>query len=169
MGHGAKGSEPVSLLDLKTSRLRTVPWQELTAEELSELFAPKVVRWLPAGFQAAASSGEKSAFLKALSRSADVAALRNVADRCVGLIILSVPEEGGSIRNMGYLFAETAWGLGLASELIGGLQAHLRGSGVTLSGGVMRQNAASARVLEKAGFTPESAGDEIKYSWFSGS
>ncbi|NSY37605.1 GNAT family N-acetyltransferase [Leisingera sp. ANG59] len=158
----------MSLLDLETGRLRAAPWQDLTAAELADLFAPEVVQWLPAGFQAQGSDESRRDFLAAVSQQAEVAALCNTAGKGVGLIILSFPEEGGSIRNLGYLFAEIAWGQGLASELISGLQAHFRGSGVTLSGGVMQENAASAWVLQKAGFTPEPAGAETVYSWFSG-
>lgn len=53
----------------------------------------------------------------------------------------------------------------LASELISGLQAHFSGSGICLSGGVLLENAASARVLEKAGFTPQPSAGEMVYSW----
>lgn len=155
----------MSLLDLQTSRLQAAPWQGLAEAELAGLFAPKVVQWLPAGFQTPEDGGARRAFLEAVSQQAEVIALRNAAGQGIGLVILSHPEEGGSTRNLGYLFAGSAWGQGLASELIAGLQAHFRGSGVTLSGGVMQENGASARVLEKAGFTPEHSGAEIVYSW----
>lgn len=158
----------MSLLDLKTKRLRAASWHDLTALELEELFAPKVVQWLPDGFQTAQDHSARQAFLRAVSQQAEVVALQNTAGDGIGLVILSLPEEGSDTRNLGYLFAEAAWGQGLASELIAGLQAHFRGSGVTLSGGVMQENAASARVLQKSGFTPEPAGAETVYSWFSG-
>ncbi|KIC07776.1 acetyltransferase [Leisingera sp. ANG-M1] len=159
----------MSLRELQTSRLRAAPWQGLADAELADLFAPNVVQWLPAGFQSPADEGARRAFLQAVSQQAEVIALRNPAGQGIGLVILSFPEEGGATRNLGYLFAESAWGQGLASELIAGLQAYFRGSGVTLSGGVMQENAASARVLEKAGFTPELAGAETVYSWRAGS
>ncbi|KIC36592.1 GNAT family N-acetyltransferase [Leisingera sp. ANG-M7] len=158
----------MSLLSLTTKRLKAAPWQDLTAAELAGLFAPKVVQWLPDGFLAQGSDQSRREFLAAVSQQAEVAALRSTADEGIGLIILSIPKAGSSIRNLGYLFTEAAWGQGLASELIGGLQAHFGGSGVTLSGGVMQENAASARVLEKAGFTPSAEGDEIIYSWTAG-
>ncbi|KIC31919.1 GNAT family N-acetyltransferase [Leisingera sp. ANG-S5] len=158
----------MSLLDLKTRRLRAGAWQDLTAAELEGLFAPKVVQWLPAGFQAQGGDQSRRDFLAAVSQQAEVVALRTVSGEGVGLIILSLTEDSSSIRNLGYLFAEAVWGQGLASELIAGLQAHFRGSGVTLSGGVMQENAASARVLQKAGFTPAPAGEETVYSWYSG-
>ncbi|MCF6431831.1 GNAT family N-acetyltransferase [Leisingera sp. MMG026] len=158
----------MSLLDLQTSRLRAVPWRNLTDAEMAELFAPKVVQWLPSGFQTPEDDGARRAFLEAVSQQAEVIALRETAGQGIGLVIFSFPDKGAAIRNLGYLFAEAAWGQGLASELLGGLQAHFRGSGVTISGGVMQQNAASARVLEKAGFTPGPSGTETVYSWRAG-
>lgn len=159
----------MSLLNLRTRRLQALPWQDLASHELAALFAPAVVQWLPEGFQSPDGDQARRGFLSCVSQQAEVVALRNAAGAGTGLIILSLPEETGSTRNLGYLFVETVWGQGLASEMICGLQAHFQGSGVILSGGVMRENAASSRVLEKAGFTPEPAGAEIVYSWHSGS
>uniref|UniRef100_UPI002B27572A GNAT family N-acetyltransferase n=1 Tax=Leisingera sp. TaxID=1879318 RepID=UPI002B27572A len=153
----------MSLLDLQTSRLSAARWQELTEAELADLFAPKVVQWLPEGFQTQDSDQARRDFLAAVAQQAEVIGLRGATGQGIGLMILSDPEDGSKTRNLGYLFAEAAWGQGLASELISGLQAHFRGSGVTLSGGVMQQNAASARVLEKAGFTPAPADSETVY------
>lgn len=155
----------MSLLELQTSRLRAARWQELTEAELAGLFAPKVVQWLPEGFQAQGSDQARRDFLAAVAQQAEVIGLRAAEGQGIGLLILSHPEDGSKTRNLGYLFAEAAWGQGLASELISGLQAHFSGSGICLSGGVMQENAASARVLEKAGFTPQPAGGETVYSW----
>lgn len=155
----------MSLLELQTSRLRAVRWQDLTAAELAELFAPKVVQWLPEGFQAQNSDQARREFLAAVAQQAEVAGLRKAEGQGIGLLILSYPEDGSKTRNLGYLLAEAAWGQGLASELISGLQAHFGGSGICLSGGVMQENAASARVLEKTGFTPQPAGGETVYRW----
>lgn len=67
---------------------------------------------------------------------------------------------------LGYLFAESAWGLGYASELVQGLvrwcqdQPTIR----SISGGVALDNAASARVLTKNGFVAEGdpeSGDQL--------
>ncbi|UWQ31713.1 GNAT family N-acetyltransferase [Leisingera sp. M527] len=155
----------MSLLSLQTKRLSAGRWQDLPEPELADLFAPKVVQWLPAGFQTQDSDQARRDFLAAVSQQADIVALRLAEGKGIGLLILSYPEEGSRTRNLGYLLAEKAWGQGLASELIAGLQAHFGGSAVTLSGGVMQENAASARVLEKAGFTPEAAQGETVYSW----
>ncbi|CUH98066.1 GNAT family N-acetyltransferase [Leisingera aquaemixtae] len=155
----------MSLLTLRTRRLRAARWQELTEADLAALFAPKVVQWLPEGFQTQDSDRARRDFLAAVAQQAEVIGLCAAKGQAIGLLILSHPEDGSKTRNLGYLFAETAWGQGLASELISGLQAHFSGSGICLSGGVMQENAASARVLEKAGFTPQPAGGETIYNW----
>lgn len=168
MGHGEKSGRRISLLDLHTARLHARGWHNLTEPELAALFTPKVVQWLPAGFQAQGSDRDRRDFLAAVSQQAEVVALQTAHGQGIGLLILAFAEDDGNTRNLGYLFAETVWGQGLASELIGGLQVLFRSSGVTLSGGVMQENAASAWVLEKAGFTPRPAGGETVYSWHSG-
>ena len=57
---------------------------------------------------------------------------------------------------LGYLLAESAWGKGLASELIEGFVRWCRGEAAirSLAGGVNPDNAASIHVLEKNGFLP---------------
>ena len=78
--------------------------------------------------------------------------------QAIGLMILfeSTAENqvaGVDVR-LGYLLAESAWGKGLASELIAGFVAWCRADSriESLAGGVDRDNVASARVLEKNGF-----------------
>jgi RimJ/RimL family protein N-acetyltransferase len=69
---------------------------------------------------------------------------------------------------LGYLFAESAWGLGYASELVQGLvrwcqeQPTIR----SISGGVALDNAASVRVLTKNGFVADGdpEGDDQLYT-----
>lgn len=80
-------------------------------------------------------------------------------DEVVGLVILHEIEsdEPGSVDvRLGYMLAESAWGKGLASELIGGLVNWCRAHGGvrSLSGGVAADNPASMRVLEKNDFRP---------------
>ena len=61
-------------------------------------------------------------------------------------------DRGVDVR-LGYLIAESAWGKGLASELIGGFVEWCREQTiVSIEGGVGRENQASQRVLEKNGF-----------------
>lgn len=98
-----------------------------------------------------------------------------VADRssgeALGLVILfeieSCDTSSVDVR-LGYLLAESAWGRGLASELIAGLVEWCRAAGRvrSLTGGVATDNPASMRVLEKNGFRPlddASPHEEILY------
>lgn len=166
MGHGAQGGGGLKLLDLQCPRLRAARWQDLTATELEALFAPEVVRWLPGGFQGPADDAARREFLGILSSEADVVAL--ISDEGgTGLLILSHPQPGSAGRHIGYLLAERAWGKGYATELLRAVQVLFRGSGAVLSGGVMEENGASARVLEKCGFTGTREGDETVYRWDS--
>lgn len=93
-----------------------------------------------------------------------------------GLLILNRADDDENIIHLGYLLAKTAWGQGLATELVQGLVAHLqqqdsfRGQ---VRGGVDRHNPASARVLQKADFvalsTPADDGPpsaENAVEWF---
>lgn len=125
-----------------------------------------MVRWLPGGFQGTTDEAGRRAFLDMLSAEAEAVALIS-QDGGIGLLILSRPQPGSAERHIGYLLAQSAWGQGLASELLRAVQDMFRASGVVLSGGVMDENAASARVLEKAGFTGIREGDEVVYRWDS--
>ncbi len=94
-------------------------------------------------------------------------------DQAVGLMILfeSAAEDrtGGVDVRLGYVLAESAWGKGLASELIEGFAGWCRGeAGIrSLAAGVERHNPTSKRVLEKNGFRPikeehgDSKGDQL--------
>lgn len=73
------------------------------------------------------------------------------------------PAEPGSIDvRLGYVLAESHWGRGLASELVAGLVEWCRGEPAiaSIAGGVEVDNAASARVLTKNGFTLVDTGDD---------
>ena len=72
--------------------------------------------------------------------------------KAIGLVILFEPETSGEFR-LGYMLAESAWGKGYASELIGGFVDWCKNNAVqSVVGGVERNNIASRRVLEKNGF-----------------
>lgn len=87
----------------------------------------------------------------------------------VGLLILfEMPNDlgvGASELRLGYVLAEDSWGKGLASELVSGLVTWCRARDAadaigSIAGGVAKSNPASARVLEKAGFSPSDREDE---------
>ena len=77
---------------------------------------------------------------------------------CVGLMILIAAldqdSDGGMELRLGYLLSESAWGKGIASELVEGFVGWCRGQAQisSIAGGVGLDNPASGRVLEKSGF-----------------
>lgn len=85
----------------------------------------------------------------------------------IGLVLLHL--EGVRAREaevrLGYMIAESAWGEGLASELVEGFVEWCRRAGVaSIAGGVDRGNGASRRVLVKNGFVvnSETAGQDTE-------
>ena len=88
----------------------------------------------------------------------------------VGLLILfeeAADDDRGQLDiRLGYIIAESAWGRGLASELVGAFVAWALAepSIVSITGGVAPGNDASIRVLRKNGFhRSESGADEDVY------
>lgn len=85
--------------------------------------------------------------------------------RVVGLLIVFEATDESVSRGvdvrLGYVLAESAWGQGLATELVGGLVEWSRSepSIRTISAGVAPTNEASARVLRKNGFVPHAVTD----------
>ncbi|WP_240931648.1 GNAT family N-acetyltransferase [Parasedimentitalea denitrificans] len=150
---------------MSTERLRGGHWQQLSRDDLAALFAPDVVAFLPPGFHGLTTQISQRNFLTILSKQAEVVGLFEPSGAGVGLLILSNAEPNSSDRHLGYLLAQRVWGQGLATELIAALQDRYRGTDVTLSGGVMHDNTASARLLQRAGFAGEAHGDETVYRW----
>jgi len=155
----------LSLASLKTARLRGGDWRALCADDLTALFAINVVEFLPAGFQGLDTEEQQRDFLEALTLQADVLALFDASGQGVGLLILSHANPNTPERHLGYLLAQRAWGKGLATEVIAALQAQFRETNVTLCGGVMQGNTASARLLERAGFHGAEFDGEAIYRW----
>ncbi len=155
----------MSLASLNTARLRGGDWRGFCPDDLAALFAPDVVEFLPGGFQGLETEDEQRAFLAELSEQADVLALFDLSGHGVGLLVLSKPDPGSCERHLGYLLLRRVWGQGLATELIAALQVQFRNTNVTLCGGVMQGNTASARLLERAGFQGDHLGDEVIYRW----
>ena len=100
----------------------------------------------------------------------DVYTVRSIiSGEFLGLLILAKP-PGVSDIHLGYLFAETAWGNGYATELLRGVvtvaKANKSGRSIKLVAGVERDNAASIRVLEKAGFDRAEGSDVETDTYF---
>ena len=126
-----------------------------------------MVAYLPDGFQGLETDAARCALLDGVQQEAEVVVLATRSGEAIGLLILSHGATGDRLRHLGYLFVRAAWGQGYASEMLRALQDLYRGQPVILSGGVMADNAASARVLQKQGFVPgaPSEAGEVTYIW----
>lgn len=156
-----------------TARLEVFGWHALPgrptgAPSLTELviglLSEPVTRFLPAGWRGIDDADRAARWIA--ERDAEGATLL-VVDRAtgdpLGLLLLHSADAGGDrveVR-IGYLLAESAWGRGLATELVTGLVAWCRARPVigSIVGGVAPGNEASIRVLERCGFEPLSPPD----------
>lgn len=130
--------------------------------DLSVMLTPAVLDHLPASMQLADRPDRLAVWVEARVAESDVLLVRRQHDnQLIGLMIVAANPDAG-VRpafHIGYLIAESAWGHGYASELLGGfIQALTTGDAVRLVAGVEYRNPASARVLQKSGFAqqPES-------------
>lgn len=149
-----------------TKRLVVVHWDTEFADkrtklgltdDLTNLLTPPVLEHLPEPLQLQTDSNAVSYWISARQAEADVYTLRcQRTGRLLGLLILAGFSKGAAQTtiHIGYLFCETSWGQGLATEMLAGLvDWKLKGGQNTLlMGGIGKGNPASARVLEKAGF-----------------
>jgi len=104
------------------------------------------------------------------AESATLLAVDQLSGQAIGFLILfetTHDNASGIDLRIGYIITESAWGRGMASELVEGLVewACAQSSIRSISGGVADRNPASARVLTKNGFSPaaDSSGDEQIY------
>ena len=122
---------------------------------LAAILTPPVLKPLPPPLQLSAADRDLDRWImdRAAEALCSTVALR-ASQKVVGLLILAPGATAAPPDlHVGYLFSESAWGRGYASELVVGLvQSFDAGDPVRLIGGVARENPASARVLEKAGF-----------------
>ena len=144
-----------------TERLRVESWDSVAAADLARMVAGVLTArstvGLPDQWQGDYSTARASAWIE--ERNAESPTLLvtdSVSGAAVGLVVLGETdlEEGGLDLRIGYVLAERVWGVGLGTELIGGLVDWARGDSSvrTLTAGVEWSNRSSVRVLEKAGF-----------------
>ncbi len=120
------------------------------AAEFTALLSPLVLRPLPMSLQLGSGPDAVISWIDARMTESDLCLVRTRVDGALIGALLSVqPDQDGPIH-LGYLFGEAAWGRGYGSEMLRGLVAQSKGQ--HLRAGVARDNPASARVLEKAGF-----------------
>lgn len=148
-----------------TQRLLVNEWHSFTAEEwvqrdlaivVMEMLTTRVTQPLPPAWQGSYSIDRARDWVKERDcEGVTLLVVEKASQKPVGLIILFDPAKDGkgAELRLGYLLAESAWGKGLASELIMGFVEWCRRAEVALiTGGVNRDNIASKRVLEKSGF-----------------
>ncbi len=163
-----------------TDRLIVKEWHSLSdddwvAQDLADvvvnLLTDRVTQSLPEAWRGSYTSQRAQEWIQDRD---DEGAVLLVVDRSsresVGLVILFEADQeravGAELR-LGYLLAESVWGKGLASEMIQGLVAWCRRSGVSsIVGGVARGNVSSRRVLEKSGFTCDAGTEEAAEQMF---
>lgn len=148
----------------ETDRLRVGPWHGVAdrldvdlASVVAEMVTVRTTVALPESWRGDLSVERARGWIN--DRDADASTLLVAEfppEQPVGILVLGevpLPGPGVDLR-IGYLFAESASGRGLATELVAGLidwartQPRVR----TLTGGVDPANRASVRVLEKCGF-----------------
>ncbi|MFQ1702044.1 GNAT family N-acetyltransferase [Loktanella agnita] len=130
-------------------------------QALAEILTPPVLRHLPPSLALKGEEGAVTSWIDARTADSSVLIVQpKDNNRIVGLIILagdSGPEKV-TILHIGYLLEERIWGHGVASELLQGLVSAAQSlAPITLLAEVDKDNAASARVLQKAGFVKNMA------------
>ena len=150
----------VPIPDFDTARLSVRRWRPVddrpATPELGKILTPRVLQHLPEPLQLGPGKAAIAGWVdNRLAESTLFVARSRAEGHIAGLLILAafdVPDAPLSVH-VGYLLAEVEWGKGLASELMSGLiDAARPAAPLRLIGGTARDNAASIRVLEKAGF-----------------
>ncbi len=153
------------LCRFETDRLLVRCWQAVYTEAANKAFAasvleiltPKVTKSLPDGWQQVDTIDKAKKWIgNRIEESVFLVAQANSTKKVVGFMFL-YPDDA-SIKpqtlRMGYLISENSWGIGLGSELVGGLVDWCvqNTDFESVSGGVEKENLGSIRVLEKNGF-----------------
>ncbi len=160
----------VSDIEFVSERFTVRHWQtsgkddEAFIDVVLGLLTPAVRQTLPDHWQ---SSFDRERASDWLAETGDN--LLVVADSASGVpvafLLLYESDEvaGRTVYRIGYLVAESAWGKGVATEMLGGLIEHCRTAApLTLLAGVEANNTASRRVLEKCGFADASEDADVQ-------
>lgn len=158
-----------------TPRLLVKEWHSLTSEDCVEqelstvvagMLTESVTRSLPPDWHGVYSKERARLWIEERDREGTtLLVVEQPEAKPVGLVILyeSTEENTCVVKlRLGYLLAEQAWGRGLATELLRGFVEWCGRSGIaSVVGGVERDNVASQRVLENAGFVCDLGSDEV--------
>ncbi len=149
-----------------TDRLCVRPLGDTTPDmdAVAGIASPSVTRHLPDRLQV--RPGDRPDPHEWLTQLEVKNAVSAISDE-TGLVgFLTLHERDRRSVMIGYLFGERVWGRGFATELLIGLLASFEAEAWqgTLTGGVVPENAASARVLLKCGFARAAAdGDGVTF------
>lgn len=156
-----------------TERLLVGEWHSLSADdgidqELAQIviamLTPSVTRSLPPGWQGKYTIERAIEWIAERDREgATLLVLERSSRTPVGLMILfeDVDANLGQTVRLGYLLSESAWGGGIATELVQGFVEWCRTVEIaSIVGGVERDNIPSQRVLEKSGFVSQPGADD---------
>ena len=160
----------------ETERLRAAPWHEAAgaagldlAGAVATILSERTTVALPPAWQGDLTPERARAWIAERdAESPTLLVCDRSSGRVVGLVILAAVTDDHPWLDLrvGYVIDEALWGRGLASELLTGLVAWAQAQPLirTVTGGVDVANAASIRVLEKAGFNQvERSGDTAQY------
>ena len=148
-----------------TERLEIEDWHRVLGNSpnrpafensLSDSLIPAVTQYLPASMNYPGGYASIADWIADRKSEAQVLALHERGTTSfVGLMLLHFSENNDlATYHVGYFIAEPHWGKGYATEALSAVVSALKGSGSTkFMAGVDDDNVASARVLEKAGFT----------------
>jgi RimJ/RimL family protein N-acetyltransferase len=161
--------------EFETERTRAVPWRsrgdDTLAAFLSEALTPAVTAELPPSWQGGVSRETAGEWIAARDAEGSVFLVEAREDGTPVGLFLFFGFDGATLAegevHVGYVLAESAWGKGLASEILQGFVQRWDEKGATavLKAGVTSINKASQRVLEKAGFVKVSEEEDVlKYS-----
>jgi len=153
--------------DFETARLRVGDWHSVSfgprrdlAVVVAEMLTPAATRSLPPVWHGDYSLDRAREWIAERDEeSVTLLATDRESGEALGLVIVfevdGADDGGGVDLRLGYLFSESAWGRGLATELVEGFVGWCRAqpSIRSITGGVASDNVASARVLTKNGFT----------------
>lgn len=150
----------------ETKRLVVGEWHSILAAEsriedlapvVCALLTDRVTAPLPSAWHGPYTLERARCWIEARDREGPTFLVVARTDaRPVGLMFLfesGTDDTSGVQVRLGYLLAESAWGDGLATELVEGIVGWCgRNRVATIVAGVRRDNLASQRVLEKNGF-----------------
>jgi RimJ/RimL family protein N-acetyltransferase len=134
------------------------------------MLTARVTQSLPDGWQGDYTIERANEWIRERDREgATLIVLERSSRTPVGMMILfeSDDEKLGRTVRLGYLLSETAWGQGLASELVQGFVGWCRKAEIaSIMGGVERDNVPSQRVLQKNGFVYQPSTDDTVELFF---